>query len=238
MRERPASGVRPSSGITTSQTRAPFTESMGATQDSAETHLVKGRWIPAVRQVIGGALAGIFAMLTINGCANDRGAPSALQMSRGTELAQFPLMNTPVEGLPRIVQAAVGMSSQRPQWAASQAVPAPFAIPRVWAVSDNEQICLLSLESNDGVGVTCKSVRDALLRGVAITLLRSAEERQRERIIVGIAPKGISAVRAIVTSGGATYIPVRDGAFATVDFVSKPPDRLELLSDRVPEDGR
>lgn len=148
-----------------------------------------------------------------------------------SQQASFSVFNTPPEDLPQTVRQAIGHPIYGINWRLAQSLPIKTPA-RVWAVPGNGYICLLSLQENRAVGVSCGRTKMVQSSGLSTTFLseRGASMfRTSRRVIVGIAPSRTGDVIAQGSESSAR-IPVVDGTFIWRDNVPDPPENLRLVA--------
>lgn len=164
--------------------------------------------------------------VSILGCGVQESAKSGISRT-GAETAadvraKFEILRGPRELLPNSVRQALERSDEQSASPWAQAVTTNH--PRVWAVANQENLCLLSLE-HGVVGTVCSTPAAAITRGIAITLLAPEAElsRGRERLIVGLVPDG---KRALVAHSGdqTTRIEAVHGIVSHADTVGVAPN--------------
>jgi hypothetical protein len=140
------------------------------------------------------------------------------------ETMHFALLRTPAEGLPAAMQRI--LHGPRFDMNASLAQRVPVNTKgRFWVIPGRGVLCIFAEQDTQFVSSVCAKTAQALVHGLAITLLSRATGGGRT--IVGIAPDGKRT--AVLHSKHATIVAqIVHNVFADSDSLTVPVDRVDM----------
>jgi hypothetical protein len=144
------------------------------------------------------------------------------------QLAAFPLLRTPPEGLPIATQRILRKHAFGINWNLARRIPVKLEAS-YWLVPGNGYLCVISqgVMHGRGVGTTCAQTAEAVAHGIADISIALPGTAHRTRLIVGVAP--IRAHDVLVhTRGKVSVAVVHQGVFVLRDSILSPPDTMAL----------
>lgn len=154
--------------------------------------------------------------------------PPAITLNTAAAEASFALLRGQAELPPlRLIQRFAPALRMRWAWAQRLRV----AQPAVWLVPRPSQLCLV--QQRPAASVACTRLENVLKKGMFISSVPSQVSRTaRYRVIVGLAPDGVAAVRIHARYARPRTAPVVENVFALRDHGRAFPESIELVRAR------
>ena len=137
----------------------------------------------------------------------------------------FAIFRTSPEGLPAAVTKTLRVPTYGMNWHLAQLIPVS-TVNSFWAVPGRDVICIVSRQAEGIVSSNCARTAHAITHGITATFLKAGGSSQdANRLIVGIAPDGVAAMK-LYSNGKMTTVPVFGGAFTLEDAIRAVPERV------------
>jgi hypothetical protein len=144
------------------------------------------------------------------------------------QLAAFPLLRAPSEGLPIATQRILRKHAFGINWNLARRIPTKLE-GSYWLVPGNGYLCVISqgVMHGRGVGTTCAQTAEAVAHGIADISIALPGTPHRARLIVGVAPTRAREV-LVHTQGKVSVAAVHQGVFVLRDSILSSPDTMAL----------
>ena len=179
--------------------------------------------------------------LGCGGTAHDRRPPISATSKSGApsqglsarQRRNFEILNTKPEPLLASVKDTLRYPTHGANWSLAQRLDTAGGAS-IWVVPANEALCLVGEQARGAVSVTCTPTTEALKHGLVTTSLDDGTPgaSPARRVIVGVAPDGVTKVRIETPGFRSATVPVTRNTFLLRDSVGKPPEALKLLRAR------